>query len=150
MASDYSISKKIELGVLIVVSGLLAVWLKVSHPVADNKERAVVEQETVVAGFPQVPVFPEAKLINSYKKSDQTRVGYEGHWTTQEPVAEVMKWYLSALRDDGWQITSPPEDPEADGEQFAVVRNDDWVLNLIVEDEDGVGTTDIEVEFPVR
>jgi len=109
----------------------------------------IEEQGVIIKEFPELPKYPESQVVNTYKKEEDGKVGYEGNWTTSEPVDVVMKWYLTELTKQGWSITTPPENPESDATQFAVLEKEELLLNLIVENEDGE-ITEIHAEFPLR
>ncbi|KKW00412.1 MAG: hypothetical protein UY33_C0011G0016 [Candidatus Amesbacteria bacterium GW2011_GWA1_48_9] len=105
-------------------------------------------QGEIIEEFPPLPVYPNSTLINTYKKAERGKFGYEGNWTTPDPVNTVMAWYLDSLPAAGWTIATTPENPDSDASQFMVLTKDRLLLNLTVENEDG-NITEIIAEFPL-
>lgn len=106
-------------------------------------------QERLVANFPQIPVYPNATLVSSYKKHDNTKVGFEATWQTPDNVSDVSKWYAEQLPLTHWVIVEPSENLNAEGEQFMIAKRGEFDLYLIVENEDG-DITSVHAEFPIR
>lgn len=102
----------------------------------------------LIADFPILPVYENASLVNSYKKTEGQRVGFEANWTTDDAVNVVMNWYMQNVQNDGWTVLEPPANPDADSEQFAVLEKDGRRLNLTVEQET-LAETEIHAEFPL-
>jgi len=104
----------------------------------------------LVAGFPEFPVYPDATIINSYKKTEGAKVGYEANWKADDTVAQIASWYYEALIDMGWNFEEQPNNFEEYGEQFFLVSKDDLTIYLTVELEPGISETEINVEVPVQ
>jgi len=115
-----------------------------------NEPGLVEKKGELVEGFPQIPAYPGATLVRSYKKEDGGKTGWESKWIMQERIPVISAWYLQQFAEEDWDIDEVPEDPNADGEVQLVVSNGDWQVYITLEDEDNTGTTEITAEFPVR
>lgn len=102
----------------------------------------------LIPDFPILPIYENATLVNSYKKTEGQRVGFEANWITSDPVNIVMNWYMQQVQNDGWIVIESPENPDADSEQFAVLEKDGRSLHLTVEQET-LTETEIHAEFPL-
>lgn len=104
----------------------------------------------LVEGFPDFPVYPEAKLVQSVQLKKSGSVGgYRARWELAgESVPKVMEWYVKELRSKGW-VVQPPDDPKAYGEQIATITKDNQAAYLRVELHEQ-GIIEIEVDIPPR
>lgn len=108
-----------------------------------------VEKEgEFISDFPQIPVYFNATLVNTYKKTENDKTGYEANWNTDDTVYSVMQWYINNLENDGWLTLELPQNQDSDAEQFAIFLRKGKTLYLTVENEDGV-LTEIHAEFPL-
>lgn len=101
----------------------------------------------LVEGFPELPVYPGATILKSYKKQEGEKVGFEANWEVDVSVDEIMAWYIDALREAGWIFE---EEPVVDKtfEQFIIAQKDESRVYLTVEREEEV--TEINAEFPIN
>ena len=134
-------------GAITFVSGYTAFTSRKTPPVATFAKTD--KKAGLVAGFPQMPVYNNARIENSYIKKERNLVGYEANWLTMDPVAVVMGWYVGELARVGWQLETPPEDPAADSEQYSVWKKGNKILILNVEQEVRA-ETEIHAEFPLQ
>lgn len=83
-------------------------------------------------GFPDIPVYPQAVLVDSVK-DEQSQGGpfYTVHWTADAQVAEVMSWYANKLTESGWSVFVALGDPQS-AIQFSEFRKGDLYLQLSV------------------
>ncbi len=105
----------------------------------------------LVAGFPDFPVYSKATVVNSsrVKELSDPAKGYQAAWKVHDAsVAKVMQWYLQELKNTGWQIVVPPNDPQGYGEQLATVSKGGSTAYLIVELEEE-GVIAVIVDIPV-
>ena len=101
----------------------------------------------LVAGFPEFPVYPGANIVSSYKKQEESKVGFEANWEADASVSEVIVWYIDALRESGWVFEEEPDDLSI-SEQSLVAKKDNLRVYLTV--EEGVSITEINVEIPFQ
>ena len=134
-------------GAVTLVSGYTLLTTRKTPPVATFAKTD--KKAGLVAGFPQMPVYNNARIENSYIKKERNLVGYEANWLTTDPVYVVMKWYMKELGRAAWQLVTPPEDPAADSEQYSVWKKGNKVLILNVEQEVRA-ETEIHAEFPLQ
>lgn len=139
-------------GVLAGIAVLLGGWSLAS---ADHAMHHVEGQ--LVTDFPAIPAYPGAVLEDSYRKEDGGRVGYEASWETTARFADVVAWYLEALREAGWLILEVPTlEAAADDTDVATaitVQRDGLTATLFIEQEvsEGKGLhTEIDVEVPLH
>ena len=124
---------------------------KPSKKLAPSKEPGKTELEgELVAGFPELPVYQGAALVNSYKKQEGEKVGFEANWEIDASVSEVMIWYIDALSESGWVFEEVPEDVDEVFEQSLIAQKDETRVYLTVEREEGAEKTEISAEFPVQ
>lgn len=133
-------------GAVTLVSGYTMLTSRKTPPVATFAKTD--KKAGLVAGFPQLPVYKNARIENSYVKRERNLVGYEANWITTDPVYVVMGWYIQELQRVGWQLVTPPEDPLADSEQYAVFQKGSLELIFNVEQETR-DETEIHAEFPM-
>jgi len=156
--------KKIAIisGVLVILAGsIVAVLVRTvskrrvqTNQTGDMYTNKVVSEiktvkGTLVKGFPEdFPVYPGATLVESKgrEKPLNTSQDLQAEWVTQDPVKEVMEWYVQALHEQGW-IVETPVDPEAVGEQVTHIEHDNLKGYVGVELE--AGETQIVVDFSV-
>lgn len=102
----------------------------------------------LLPGFPEFPLYPGAELVGSAEVNlpDEPNQGYRVKWITKDLVPQVMGWYLEALSQTGW-VVEEPNDPEAEGEQVANIRKDDFKGYLAVESEGSDGEVEIVVDI---
>jgi hypothetical protein len=150
-SKKFVVFASLALLILVLVVGGLWVISKKGETTVEQEQITVEKEELqgeIVSGFPDIPVYARSELIYTYKKMENGKNGYEGVWKTDESVSVVMNWYIENLEQFGWNIIEPPDDLEADGEQYLVAVKGDLVLNLIVENEEG--PTEIHAEFPLK
>ena len=133
-------------GAIALVSGYTVLTSRKTPPATTFAKTD--KKSGLVAGFPQMPVYKNARIENSYIKKERNLVGYEANWLTMDPVAVVMGWYVGELARVGWQLETPPEDPAADSEQYSVWKKGKRELILNVEYESR-NETEIHAEFPL-
>ena len=137
--------------ILIIVSILTVstyALVSTSTPTSITSYAKIEKLGGVVLDFPKIPVYPGAKIENSYKKSERDVIGYQGTWVAQDKVGKIMAWYVEKLPQDGWTVLAYPEFPDAPKESFAQFQKGNLRLNLIVEREDK-NETEIHAEFPL-
>jgi hypothetical protein len=138
---------------LIVVFAGVVVWLafvnQSTSPTASkpaNTNRTVTAEHALVAGFPTLPVFPAATIVESSKREVPLNTGSDlrAKWTSSAKVPAVAKWYLDNLPASGWQITERPDDPEVDEQIIRVNKgNLHGIIGIAWED----GHTEIVADF---
>ena len=101
----------------------------------------------LVPDFPEFPVYPGANIVSSYKKQEESKVGFEANWEVEASVNEIMVWYSDALKESGWVFEEEPVVDET-SEQQLIVRKDETRVYLTV--EEGVLITEINVEIPFQ
>jgi len=103
----------------------------------------------LIPDFPELPVYPGATTISSYKKQEGEKVGFEANWEADASVSEVMVWYINALREADWVFEEEPVVDET-SEQFLIAAKDEIRVYLNVEREEGAEKSEISAEFPLQ
>ncbi len=101
----------------------------------------------LISTFPSFPVYPEAKIVRSAKIGQAPSRGFEAKWETNESVPQVMSWYLSELKKEGWEIVTPPGDTYTTGEQIAKLSKEQMTVTLDI-DQESKNVTEIIVNIP--
>jgi len=119
--------------------------------VKNNKQRVEPGKTTakgkLVEGFPQIPTYPGSRVLNSYKKEGDGKVGYEAHYFTDQPAKEAIIWYRDELNKLGWSIYD--EQIEGIVGEFGIMaEKDKQKVNVFVDNEDE--GAEISVEFPMQ
>lgn len=122
------------------------------NPLVDNVEsdpNKITEKNSLVPGFPQFPVYPNAVLIESVKMIQATDdKGYYALWEIDQEIGvpAVMQWYIDELQNTGWEITEYPAYANQ-GEQIIKLKK--GTTNALVNvDSHGKGV-EILVDFPL-
>lgn len=149
---SYFIYLVIAVAVLVIVAGtVLLLPKKPSETVIPIQEPGKTEVEgMLILDFPELPVYPGATTISSYKKQEGEKVGFEANWEADESVSEVMVWYINALKEAGWVFEEEPEDVDEIFEQFLIAAKDEIRVYLTVEREEGAEKSEISAEFPLQ
>jgi len=156
MPSLPNIKKKTFLYILLIFVLFIGIWSGATY-VRKRGEVSLDEREPgkeelageLVGGFPELPVYPEATILKSYKKQEGEKVGFEANWEVDASVGEIMAWYIDALKEAGWVFEEEPVVDET-SEQSLVARKDNVRVYLIVEREEGALITEINAEFPIQ
>ena len=107
-----------------------------SEPMVDTMEKV---EEKIVAGMPDIPVYPDATVEESFKRTIGEDNEYYVVWVTNASVGEVVSFYETKLSKDSWTITEIPEERNETGdESISATKNN---INLIINLE-RVATTD--------
>ena len=114
-----------------------------------NEQFFVRADKAIVGGFPPIPVYPEAELDSSYKKTSNGEIGYQAKWYTSDGTDIVSQWYVSELENTGWQFEEKTY-TTTQNENFFIATKGQNRLYLGIEVEVDDGSTEILVEFPVR
>lgn len=146
--------------VILIVAAVLTVLLFSQRRFSENRtseefagktpesEKTEVYGE-VVEDFSDFPIHPEAEVVNSYRKNENNKIGYEIILSSSSPVVEVMNWYIDQLPLYGWEISELPQNRESKMGQNILAVKGPMKLILTVEDEHLGGETEISAEVPL-
>ncbi len=132
---------------VIVVIRFLPSAHDISQSTPTETSQITVQEDELIATFPEIPVYPNSEIQSSYHKSADQTQGFEAVWNSEDSVVSIAEWYLGNLPNDGWRIVDQPRNLNS-SEIFIVAEKDSLIANLSIEKEDGY--TEIVVEFPVR
>ncbi|MCZ6642550.1 MAG: hypothetical protein O7F71_13310 [Gammaproteobacteria bacterium] len=144
------------LSLLFAISVVFAVNTR-AQPADDSVQPADIERgagyvkersrNTRIAGFPALPAFPGAVFLDSYKKTEGGRVGFEAKYSVDASVPEVIRFYEVELNNRGWRLESSGG-AISRREHSLVARRGNIVAHVIAELEDGV--TEVVIEIPMH
>ena len=93
--------------------------------------KKVTPPETViVSNFPQTPIYPDSRLLDSNEQSNEDSFKFEATWETKDAVPVVSKWYIQNVESGGWILDVLPSDPENVNVQTVVLRKENMILNI--------------------
>lgn len=131
---------KLLIVLLVVTSVLLAykIYLKRSFktevPYRIYTNEKVTEKENgLVAGFPNISQYPDAKIKTSYKKVQDNKTDYVAVWEIKGANKSIMDWYKSELTNSGWTVTGIFS-YEQDSDQMEV-ENEEYKLKVALSED---------------
>ena len=130
--------------ILVLIFISVALLLKNKQNVEPGKTTA---KGKLVEGFPQIPTYPGSQIVNSYKKGSEGKIGYEVHYSTDQPAKEAIVWYRDELKKLGWLIYEEQIEGIV-GEFSLMAQKGQQKVNVFTENEEG--ETEISVEFPLQ
>ena len=152
--SNLSKNKKITVFVILLIfvlfftiwSRVTTVQKKVDAPQEIGEPGKEELTGELVEGFPVLSVYPNAALLNSYKKQEGEKVGFEANWEVNASVFEVMSWYIDSLSQSGWVFEEEPVVDES-FEQYIIAERDGLKLFFSVEREESITVINAEIPF---
>lgn len=117
--------------VIIVVLSLSSIVLK-SYLGKSGSQKVTLQKD-----FPDIPVYPKAKLSSYYDEEMEGEVVYQfkATWESKDSVPQVMDWYQN-VKDDNWIVVTRSSDPGATGAQDAVFEFGIWKVYIVVQQRD--------------
>lgn len=105
----------------------------------------------LVAGFPEVPIYPSSRLVSSYEKKDTGKVGYEAVWATEGNLPQVISFYLAEFPRLGWTLEEVPPPGDRLEEHIKAVKNGQTAYLTVEypEEKDEPGPVQITIEIPL-
>ncbi|MCR4264341.1 MAG: hypothetical protein NUV98_06510 [Candidatus Roizmanbacteria bacterium] len=98
-----------------------------TQSVVDTMEKV---EEKLVSGMPDIPMYPDATVEESFKRTVGEMNEYYAVWTVNASVGEIISFYETELAKDGWTITEIPEERNETGdESIAATKNN---MNLLI------------------
>lgn len=104
------------------------------------------ERVILVSGFPNISIYPKAKLVASSENPNE-HILFSATWETSSAIPEVSQWYGEELKKTGWTIDVPSGNPNANNIQYLVLYNNAYTLNLSFIRNEPTGKTKIITEF---
>jgi len=99
-----------------------------------------------VTGFPDFPVYPEAKLTYSSRYNLEEETIYRATWGSNDPLSQTVAYYVSTLKDAGWTVTETKKPTQGDSLIEATKNNQTATLYI---DQEGRGGLE-DQETPTR
>ncbi|OGM09495.1 hypothetical protein A2159_01025 [Candidatus Woesebacteria bacterium RBG_13_34_9] len=112
--------------------------LSLSSIILKNYLGKSTSQEVVLTkDFPDIPVYPKAKLSSYSDEEMEGEVEYQfkATWESKDSVPQVMDWYQN-VKDENWVVVTQSSDPGATGAQDAVFESGTWRIYIIVQKRD--------------
>ena len=138
---------------IVLIAALLAYqFLKggTANNVINNQwdTKTAEAKNELVNNFPDFPIYPEAKVINSRMLSDTQNQYFEAFFESDKSVTEVRSWYVQELKKDGWKLVTE-ESNRTMNESTAVYKKGNSKVGLSVENENQ-GETEITIYLTVK
>ena len=64
---------------------------------------------SLVSGFPDIPVYPKAQLLESKSYDEDGGVGYLAKYQANDQLISIFTWYKKELTKGGWEISTEPD-----------------------------------------
>lgn len=91
----------------------------------------------LIAGMPNVPMYPDATLHESFKRTLGEQYVYTANMTTEASMSDILSFYQTELTNDGWTITAIPENiAKVEDEAGLEASKGDMSLLITLESED--------------
>ncbi|OGK14157.1 hypothetical protein A3C98_00370 [Candidatus Roizmanbacteria bacterium RIFCSPHIGHO2_02_FULL_37_15] len=103
-----------------------------------------------IEGFPEFPVLPEAKIVKSYEKVSQGKVGYEAELKTSQTPRQALLWYRNALEKRGWTVNDEYLEEVEEGDYYLMAQKDNLKVGIFAESEEDKKLTEVTIEFPLQ
>lgn len=103
-------------------------------PPITSEPEVVESRDALVAGFPDFPSYPGAKIETSRVASDSQGKHFEAYLVSNQSVSEVSKWYSQELLNDGWEQLDESGD-ERNVDKSMVFQKGKTKVGLTIEDE---------------
>src|SRR3989338_8123013 len=88
-----------KLIVLFLISIALSGCLHSASQKSGQKNMGEFVKGAVVAGFPNLPLYPGAKVIETFQQNKK----YGGSFVVKDDLAKVVNFYAKSLPTSGWQ-----------------------------------------------
>lgn len=88
-----------KLAVLILISTMLAGCLPSASPKNQQKSGQEFVKGAVVAGFPNLPLYPGAKVVETFKQDKK----YGGSFMVRDDLVKVVNFYSKVLPEGGFE-----------------------------------------------
>lgn len=88
-----------KLIVLFLISIALSGCLHSASQKSGQKNTGEFVKGAVVAGFPNLPLYPGAKVIETFQQDKK----YGGSFVVKDDLAKVVNFYAKSLPTSGWQ-----------------------------------------------
>lgn len=94
-------------------------------------------KEQLIAGMPGVPLYPNATIKESFKRTLGETYVYTVNMTTEASMSDILSFYQTELTNDGWTITVIPENiAKVEDEAGLEASKGDMSLLITLESED--------------
>lgn len=132
-----------------VLSGVLGVAAVLGGGRGVCADEYVTLKHQMVAGMPDVPVYPGAKLEESSRNTEGTRVSYRAEWTTPASVKQLVAWYATALPAAGWTVQEAAN-PNYGDTSFVVERHGRRMTLILERENSSDRLSEITAEIPLQ
>ena len=131
-----------------IITFIIAMFFCHAALLAGQKVAEETVQGKLIAGFPSFPIYPGAKVVESERLTEGTKVGFEAELITNDSVQDSYSYYLRTLKRDGWKIIFASSNSSTAEEQGLGAEKD--AVRVYIEFEEENGKTEIEIEFPLQ
>lgn len=137
---------------LVIIVGLAAAIVYTrsgsSEPVSPEALAFERVENAWVDGFPDMPRYPSAVILYSYRKAEEGKIGYEAQMEVLESLDTVAQWYIETLEQEGWSISKRPE--SFSGETYIAADREGRAAHIFLDSDDDEEKTAVSIEIPVQ
>lgn len=133
-----------KLMLVLVISLILSGCLPGVKSKGGPKAEGEFAKGQIVRGFPNVPLFPEAKVIESYGSKEKN---FGASFVVAEDLVKVVNFYGPALTQTGWQNTLKKN---SDSNYNYEINNDEFRGGVIINTASDGRRTAISVSVEPR
>lgn len=130
--------------------------IRQGQPQAEQNETPAVPETMeqlegqVIPGMPPIPVFPNVTVEKSFKRTIGQDTEYYVVWMADTTVGEIISFYETALTQDGWTITTMPEERNETGDESIVANKNNMRLMFTLEREAIADPTEIIADLYIK
>ncbi|OGH10661.1 MAG: hypothetical protein A2857_01910 [Candidatus Levybacteria bacterium RIFCSPHIGHO2_01_FULL_36_15] len=119
---------------LVAIILLLLFFVK---PQTNFNQQLVSHEVKLVKDFPQIPLYPNAILLDSSTVQINQQIKYLATWKSDATLQEISRWYANQLDPAGWIIQVRPADTNSSTiqEYYAQKGNLKLSMSLIRDDK---------------
>lgn len=126
MAKKVKASKSPLIIVFIIVGIVIVFGALYSQRVPEKVDFPTVSQEmgTIIKGFPDFPMYPNAKIESSqitgaYASQPKS---FQAYLESTDGVTKIINWYIDQTQKAGWTLDRPVDKTQPDDQNFIVKK----------------------------
>lgn len=117
------------------------------QPIVDTMEKV---ENQVIPGMLEVPVFPNATVKESFKRTIGEDNEYYAIWIADTSMGDVISFYETELTNAGWTITDIPTERHETGDESIGANKENMNLLINLEREEATDPTEITIDLFVK
>lgn len=115
----------------------------------ENEDSIVYANEELITDFPDVPVYPASKIMQSGEVNDNDNYGYFATWQTNtRSMPSVTKFFVDEAKKRNWQILHTPDTTGKTGDEYLKAVVNGREISVYVERESDESFIEVRVNIP--